>query len=526
MSAVQANVTKVLDKSECSTITLAEKPPGTQRAGNRLLIIVERKEDWASYLPSESLMLAQDYLERSDDMPGRTQVINLCRNYKYLGQGYYCSLLAEARGHKAFPSVRTISELSRKALYGVGLDDLERNLERALSNHPYGSTEAFTLTLYFGKTNIESLQEIGRQLFEAFPCPILLVEFRRGDAWQIAGIKAGALHRLRDEQQHVFADALDAFNRRTWRQPASKRMTRYDLAILHDPAEALPPSNAPALDRFVEVGKQLGIDVELIEKKDYARLPEYDALFIRETTRVDDHTYRFAKKAENEGLVVIDDPSSILRCTNKVYLADLLKRRGLGMPATEILYKDRPQELESIGRRLGFPLVLKIPDGCFSRGVIKVANAQALDMAAAELFEHSMLLLAQEYCYTEYDWRIGVLNGEALYACQYFMSKGHWQIYNHKAMPDEVNGKCRAVPVEHVPPQVLDLAVNTARLIGEGLYGVDLKQAGDRVLVIEVNDNPNLDAGVEDAVLGDELYRRVLQAFVQRLELKHRGQVW
>ncbi|PWE37886.1 RimK family alpha-L-glutamate ligase [Pseudomonas prosekii] len=526
MSAVQPNVNEVLDKSERSTISLVEEPPSTGRLSSQLLILVERKEDWASYLPSESLMLAQDYLEHSDDFAGRTQVINLCRNYKYLGQGYYCSLLAEARGHKVLPSVRIISELSRKALYGVGLDDLERTLERALANHPYGNTEAFTLSLYFGKATIDSLQEIGRQLFEAFPCPILLVEFRRGETWQIAGIKPGALHKLRDDQQHVFANALDAFNRRTWRQPASKRMARYDLAILQDPDEALPPSNALALERFVETGKQLGIDVELIEKKDYARLAEFDALFIRETTRVDDHTYRFAKRAESEGLVVIDDPSSILRCTNKVYLTDLLKRRGLGMPATEILYKDRPQELEQAGRRLGFPLVLKIPDGCFSRGVVKVADAQALASAAQQLFEHSVLLLAQEYCYTEYDWRVGVLNGEALFACQYFMSKGHWQIYNHKAVPGEINGLCKAVPVEQAPPEVVQLAVDTARLIGNGLYGVDLKQAGGRVLVIEVNDNPNLDAGTEDGVLGDELYRRVLQAFIQRLELKHRGQAW
>ncbi|MFL1514222.1 MULTISPECIES: RimK family protein [Pseudomonas] len=526
MSAVQPNVNEVLDKSERSTISLVEEPPSTGRLSSQLLILVERKEDWASYLPSESLMLAQDYLEHSDDFAGRTQVINLCRNYKYLGQGYYCSLLAEARGHKVLPSVRIISELSRKALYGVGLDDLERTLERALANHPYGNTEAFTLSLYFGKATIDSLQEIGRQLFEAFPCPILLVEFRRGETWQIAGIKPGALHKLRDDQQHVFANALDAFNRRTWRQPASKRMARYDLAILQDPDEALPPSNALALERFVETGKQLGIDVELIEKKDYARLAEFDALFIRETTRVDDHTYRFAKRAESEGLVVIDDPSSILRCTNKVYLTDLLKRRGLGMPATEILYKDRPQELEQAGRRLGFPLVLKIPDGCFSRGVVKVADAQALASAAQQLFEHSVLLLAQEYCYTEYDWRVGVLNGEALFACQYFMSKGHWQIYNHKAVPGEINGLCQAVPVEQAPPEVVQLAVDTARLIGNGLYGVDLKQAGGRVLVIEVNDNPNLDAGTEDGVLGDELYRRVLQAFIQRLELKHRGQAW
>ncbi|WP_256715221.1 hypothetical protein, partial [Pseudomonas aeruginosa] len=41
-----------------------------------------------------------------------------------------------------------------------------------------------------------------------------------------------------------------------------------------------------------------------------------------------------------------------LRCTNKVYLADLLRSHKLGMPATEILYKENPQELEKVGERL------------------------------------------------------------------------------------------------------------------------------------------------------------------------------
>ena len=46
----------------------------------------------------------------------------------------------------------------------------------------------------------------------------------------------------------------------------------------------------------------MGVEVELITKKDYPRLAEYDALFIRETTGLDHHTYRFAKKAEEEGM--------------------------------------------------------------------------------------------------------------------------------------------------------------------------------------------------------------------------------
>lgn len=105
------------------------------------------------------------------------------------------------------------------------------------------------------------------------------------------------------------------------------------------------------------------------------------------------------------------------------------------------------------------------------------------------------------------------------------MSKGHWQIVNHKAKGSEVIGECRTVAIEDAPREVVELAVKTANLIGCGLYGVDLKQVSGSVRVIEVNDNPNLDAGIEDAHLGDELYRLVLEDFVRRLELKRRGAV-
>lgn len=528
MSSLQEKLRGVSGESSGSAIVRNIYPVTQGDKASQLMIIVERREDWASYLPSEDVITAQEYLEqpREEESGKRVQVINLCRNYRYLGHGYYCSLLAEARGHRVIPSVKTISELTRKSLYGLALDDLERTLEKALANHPYAETEGFTLSLYFGRTDMEPLQDIARQLFEAFPCPILLVEFRKAATWQIAGIKAGALHKLRESQEDQFANAVDGFSRKIWRQPRSKRVARYDLAILHDPDESLPPSNARALDHFVRVGRNLGIEVDLIGKKDYSRLAEYDALLIRETTSVDNHTYRFAKKAESEGLVVMDDPNSILRCTNKVYLTDLMRSNRLAMPASEILYRDNPQDLERVGERLGFPLVLKIPDGCFSRGVIKVENQAQLQKATAELFEHSVLLLAQEFLYTDYDWRIGVLNRKPIFACQYFMSKGHWQIFNHKAKDGAVNGECRTLAVHEAPRAVVELALKTANLIGDGLYGVDLKQVGDRVVVIEVNDNPNLDAGIEDAYLQDDLYTLVLEEFIRRLEQKRRGQAW
>ncbi len=259
-----------LDGSLRMTPVEQPRPPALADLGSRLMIVVERREDWASYLPSEEVLTAQEYLEQSAHDHGgrRVQMINLCRGYKYLGLGYYCSLLAEARGHRVIPSLRCISELARKSVYGLALGGLDKALDKALCRTPYGATDGFTLTLYFGHTEFEPLADLARQLFEAFPCPILLVEFRRQQGWHIEGVRPGVLNRLRSDQEDVFADALDGFSRRAWRMPRSRRVARYDMAILHDPDEALPPSNPQALANFVRVGASLGIDVELIGRKD------------------------------------------------------------------------------------------------------------------------------------------------------------------------------------------------------------------------------------------------------------------
>ncbi|EQD51794.1 RimK domain-containing protein ATP-grasp [mine drainage metagenome] len=222
-------------------------------------------------------------------------------------------------------------------------------------------------------------------------------------------------------------------------------------------------------------------------------------------------------------MVVIDDPTSILRCTNKIYLHDLLRSKKLATPRTEILYRDDPKQLRDLSERLGFPMVLKIPDGSFSRGVIKVETSTDLDRAASELFQHTALVIAQEFLYTEFDWRIGVLNHETLYACQYSMARGHWQIYNHGAKGTAKSGGFKTLPVREAPPEVIKLALRATQPIGDGFYGVDIKQTPERTVVIEVNDNPSVDASVEDAYLGEDLYLRVMQEFLRRLERKRLG---
>jgi len=490
---------------------------------SRLVIVVEKASDWGSYYPSDNVVAAQDYLKEAISVDDeRVQVINLCRSYKYLGVGYYVSLLAEARGHKVIPSVRTINDLRKRALYGLDIEDLNQKLIKFLPEGGRDTTD-FGVLLYFGETSYTPLADLGRQVFETFPCPILRLEFDREKIWQISAIKPASLHTLADPQEDSFAQALDKFSRKMWRKPRARKKFRYDIAMLADPGESMPPSNKKALKAFVEAGKEIGIEVEVVAKNDYPRIAEYDGLFIRETTAIDNHTYRFANKAEKEGMVVIDDPGSILKCTNKIYLHDLLKSRKLPTPNTEIIYRDDPKRLTELPDVLGFPIVLKIPDGSFSRGVVKVESVDQLKSAADELFQHTALVLAQEFMFTEFDWRIGVLDGQALYACQYFMSRGHWQIYNHVANAPQRSGGFKTLPVRDAPSEVVKLALKATAPIGDGLYGVDLKQVGDRTVVIEMNDNPSIDAGVEDAYLGEDLYRRIMDEFLRRMERKRLG---
>ncbi|MGA2043653.1 MAG: RimK family alpha-L-glutamate ligase, partial [Roseiarcus sp.] len=101
--------------------------------------------------------------------------------------------------------------------------------------------------------------------------------------------------------------------------------------------------------------------------------------------------------------------------------------------------------------------------------------------------------------------------------CQYQMARGHWQIIKHGPKGPE-EGRFRTLALGDAPPKMIDIALRAARAIGGGLYGVDLKETGDSIAVIEVNDNPNLEHGVEDQVAKDEVWSRILQWFIKRID--------
>jgi glutathione synthase/RimK-type ligase-like ATP-grasp enzyme len=482
------------------------------------LIVVDRKQDFKWSNANRVVVTSREYAKDSGKgLPSSTRVINLCRDYSYLSLGYYCSLVAEGRGQRVIPAVDAILDLNWKRLYQTALPEINDLVHSALAQAP-SVPAAFSVHLYFGMPDDRRFRDAARRIFDTFRCPILQVDLRFKRRWEVVEILPLSIRDLGPEQEVMFEQALDRYTRAAWRQPKSSPPARYSIAVLHDPDEMLPPSCPKALTRFVKAGAELGLEVEMITRRDFGRLPEFDALFIRETTALDHHTYRFAKKAEAEGMPVIDDSHSILKCTNKIYLAELLPANNIPTPHTLILDRKQVHRVES---ELGFPAVLKIPDGSFSRGVFKANNAHELAQFADRAFKESDLVLAQEYMATPFDWRVGVLNRVPIFVCQYFMAKGHWQIVKHGDKTKKaLEGGWRTMGLDQAPLGVITTAVKAASLIGDGLYGVDLKETEHGIYVVEINDNPNIEVGVEDAVLKDELYQRIMREFIRRLEMR------
>jgi glutathione synthase/RimK-type ligase-like ATP-grasp enzyme len=102
------------------------------------------------------------------------------------------------------------------------------------------------------------------------------------------------------------------------------------------------------------------------------------------------------------------------------------------------------------------------------------------------------------------------------------MVKNHWQIYRHGQGRTDM-GNITSLSMLEVPKIVLNTALKATQAIGNGLYGVDIKEKDGKGYVIEVNDNPSIDSGIEDSYLGDELYRSIMIELLRRMENHSKG---
>ncbi len=165
--------------------------------------------------------------------------------------------------------------------------------------------------------------------------------------------------------------------------------------------------------------------------------------------------------------------------------------------------------IESLFEELGTPLILKAPHTSFSMHVDKVETVHAFQEVAKKYYRRASEIVVQGFVPSRFDWRVTTLNGEVLFVCKYIMPGNSWKIQRTE------NGhiiwaKIEAADMNEVDPELMEVGLAASRAIGNGLYGVDIKEVNGEYIVIEVNDNPNIDAGGEDAK-NPEVYERIVK---------------
>lgn len=439
-----------------------------------------------------------------------TAVINLCSDLRYGTAGYYVSLLAEARGLRALPSVDTLE------LLADGVDALRTLADAGVPVASSALGPGQEVRGVMGACLDPSLTRLVSAVHRVFPAPILYIGcVRYENRWSVSRVAVGHVEELSEQDRAFLFQRLGA---EQGHSPPSVARTSagFAVAVLFDEADPFKASDAETVDRFARVAARYDLRVERIHTDELVRLAEFDGLFIRTLTGPDTPAFAFARRAAAFGMPVIDHPRAILRAGNKAFLAEALRRAEVPVPKTMFLTPS--STYDAVAEELGTPFIVKLPDGSFSTAVHQVHNREKLAMVREKLGSESPMLVGQAWVPSDYDWRVGVLDGRPIFGCRYHMVKGHWQIRKQGPSGATRDGRTEAVPLEQVPRAVRWVAAKAARVLGDGLFGVDLKETRNGPVVLEVNDNPDIYRDGEAGAEGDRVFEALSEWFVDRID--------
>src|SRR5690606_2901349 len=214
------------------------------------LIIVENPDHWQFNLYDVEVITPARYI--SNESYQRTKglkIINLCKSYQYQSQGYYVSLLAEARRHKVLPGISTIQDLRFPSILREDSQDFDELIQTSFRNEIRDKVE---FDIYFGITQQEHLNKLARQLFQYIQAPSLVATFSKKTKWVLQSIKPLSVGEVPDGDRPLLRGAVEKYLARKRDTKPDKK--KYDLAILVNPDDKNPPSDDKAIRKFIKAG--------------------------------------------------------------------------------------------------------------------------------------------------------------------------------------------------------------------------------------------------------------------------------
>src|ERR1044072_7372684 len=112
------------------------------------LIVTDQKHEWFE-VGAATVVTARRYLaELENERDSGARVLNLCRTGRYQGRGYYVSLVAEARGQRPVPDIKSIGELKSDGWVRALEAEIQPLVQETLH---HDESERFQLNVYLGK---------------------------------------------------------------------------------------------------------------------------------------------------------------------------------------------------------------------------------------------------------------------------------------------------------------------------------------------------------------------------------------
>ncbi|MCP4745736.1 MAG: RimK family alpha-L-glutamate ligase [Desulfobacteraceae bacterium] len=158
---------------------------------------------------------------------------------------------------------------------------------------------------------------------------------------------------------------------------------------------------------------------------------------------------------------------------DKIKQTAIFKLNGISHPRTRVFYGKRRKE--KILEYFDFPFIAKIPRGsAMGKGVFLIDSQQMLNSYCQ--LQHAAYI--QEYLPIERDMRVVVIGNEVVHA--------YWRVAKHGDFRTNVAAGA-SIDLSPVPVQVLNLAIEIAKVCGWNDVGLDICEYQGRFYVLEAN---------------------------------------
>jgi ribosomal protein S6--L-glutamate ligase len=258
--------------------------------------------------------------------------------------------------------------------------------------------------------------------------------------------------------------------------------------------------------RIMEAGEERGHTMQFINiKQCYMKLdhkdPEvhsrggkilnqFDAIIPRIRPSITFYGCALVRQFENIGVYSLNSSTAIAQSRDKLFSLQLLLKNQLDIPTTGFANSpiDTDDLIEMVG---GAPLIVKLLEGAQGKGVVLAETRKAAESVINAFKSLQANLLVQEFVKEANgkDIRCFVVNGKVVASIQRQAPPGEFRANVH------LGGKATKVKIT---PEEKKLAIQSTRVFGLKVAGVDIIRSSKGPLLLEVNSSPGLE-GIENA---------------------------